>query len=309
MSLILFLSCTSSELTQRESIEWVELAHNGDLLSVRWVKSNTGLLKNQAHVRLNYFKAEQNPIEYSFHAPESEHIWAPNDIKIGPHELQKKEDLWTMQLHDDELNLRIENDSSGTSPCQFETKDWAVEIISLQAKDQGWLQSQKRSLSLQGDSFIIKHQGSKRALAPHRWLLLQASSLQLFYEDWNDFQYGCIRKNDQLIALSKDAVEWSDDGARIKTPELVLNITWRKELGAEDPYLHLLSGERWIAESSFPLNKVHWIQGYAQEESSAGFYPVIFRYQGSTPPKIKQRKTKPTFPNPPKSDSLKTQKE
>ena len=177
MSLILLLSCVSPELTQRESIEWVEMAHTGDLLSARWVRSNTGLLKNQSHLRLNYFKSKQNPIEYSFHAPESEQIWQEQNLQIGTHSLKNEDKQWKMNIHDDEFNLRLETNSTSKPSCQFESEDWSVEIISLQSKDNGWLQSQKRSISLQGESFLIKHKGHRKDSAPHRWLLIQSNQV------------------------------------------------------------------------------------------------------------------------------------
>jgi hypothetical protein len=68
-----------------------------------------------------------------------------------------------------------------------------------------------------------------------------------------------------------------------------------------------MAPERWIGNSQFPMNSIHWVQGYAQfENSSANFYPVIFRYQGSSPPEIKTRTTKPSFEPPSKPDNLPT---
>lgn len=306
MSLIVLclFSCSTQELTQRESLEWVEIAHNGDLLSIRWVQSNTGLLKNQAHIRLNYFKPEQNAIEYLFHAPESEQIWSEEKLQVGSHSLLSEADQWKMNIHDDDFNLRIETDPQLASRCQFQSEAWSVEVLSLHSRDQGWLQSQKRSISLQGESLLIKHKGHKKDESPHRWLLVQSSSLQIFYEDWGDFQYGCMKKDGQLITLSAENIFWMEHGVQLKTKDATFNILWRKNLGIEDPYQHLLWLERIAADSVYPLDPIHWIQGYAQEEASSHFYPVIFRYQGNSPPEIKQRKTKPTFPNSKKSDNF-----
>lgn len=306
MSLILlYLSCISPELTERTSIELVEMTHTGDLLSIRWVQTNTGLMKNQAHLKVNYFRAKQNPIEYSFHAPESEHVWNDTMLQFGVHTLEKQETQWLSNIHDNDFNIRLESVSVEASPCQFQTEDWSVEILSLRAEDKGWIQAQKRSVTLKGNSFLIKHHGNKVDSNPHRSLLLQSSDLQVYYEDWGEFQYGCARKNGILTPLSETNISWSDSGATLEIQDQKLNILWRKNLGIEDPYQHLISPERWIANSQFSLNSVHWIQGYAQfENSSANFYPLVFRYQGPSPPEIKARKTKPTFANPPKPDSL-----
>ena len=168
---IIFLQVCSgpanTAITWREQWELVILTEDGGLVDARITVANTGLLRNQGHLRANRWSATDSPILFALDGgPGDVDVSDTRDaVRVGSALLGRYEsgDNWTLRVSDDTANAIIHIDPGGPSVPLARDKDasgqWTMSAAMTHGSAHGWFTAGRRGGMFEGRAIAIQRGG------------------------------------------------------------------------------------------------------------------------------------------------------
>jgi len=160
ISLLTILACVPSELTNTESVELYVLNSDGSILDARFSVGNTGLLKGQGHLNLNWIPSTgiQSPFKRSSIDPYLSNPSEPMQVSVGTDSLIQRDDYWEFNVSSGEFDLRIQL-SDGHEGSGITSDNWSANAILVGATAAGSLRSRPSQAIVSGDAIVIRRGG------------------------------------------------------------------------------------------------------------------------------------------------------
>lgn len=262
--LILSLVGCSTLPTDRQSLEIVSTDQTGRLVVVRLTQSDTGWLKGTGHFKATIWNPEQNALEFWDHAPQSHVDWNDEQISIGPrHTLRINGGAWQLDSHFDEWNLRILGTCNAKRTDWTVSPTWSTQVLCPSMNNTGWTQSHEQSQLLTGSSMAVLHKGSD-VQTESQWFISSGSTLHLMVEATPGGVYGFVEtigEDGQWLSSPIEGLTETETGWQLETTNGALQIDNIELVGVEDPFQHIVSWERTLTQSLYPLHTISWRKG------------------------------------------------
>ena len=278
--LLLYLYGCSNLPTERQSLEFISTDQTGRLVVMRLTQSDTGWLKGTGHFKATIWNPGDTTLEFWDHAPKSHVDWNEQQISIGSrHMVQINETNWQLDSHFDEWNLRLLGICDAQPAQWMVTPDWSTQVLCPNMTNTGWTQSHEQSQLLNGSSIAVLHKGNELK-TDSQWFISTNSTLHLMIEMTPNGVFGymnTIDEDGQWHTHSILNVTQSDAIWQIKTSSGTVQIDDIQDIGVEDPFEHIASWERTLAQQYYPLNTITWRKGHGVWQDKP--FVVIIREQ------------------------------
>lgn len=264
--LLLYLYGCSNLPTDRQSLEFISADQTGRLVVMRLTQSDTGWLKGTGHFKATIWNPGENTLEFWDHAPQSHVDWTEQQISIGyRHTVQMTGTDWQLDSHFDEWNLRILGSCGAKPTAWMVTPEWSTQVLCPNMTNTGWIQSHEQSQLLNGASIAVLHKGNELE-TDSQWFISTNSTFHLMIEMTPNGVFGYFQTmddNGQWNSSSILSVTESKSTWEIKTSAGTIQIDDIQDIGVEDPFEHIASWERTLAQHYYPLHTIAWRKGHA----------------------------------------------
>ena len=256
--LIGLLAC--QELRHQDHWELVAINHDLSVLDVRMTQGNTGWLRGQGQVRLDWLFRRQTPVMFARDAlPEEVGSHGSGGLSIGPDSLSQAEDgSWSLSIRDDaaraELSLTPQYGGPAPVPWPEDPEAWTVSAPVVLGQLQGMFSAGSRSQLVDGRAVLTRRTG-------HAPPSLRGTERLAVYVLGDGITIGADQTGSQVISWAlvgdlafdaRDARLSRGDKGRLvldlrPTADLVAHVLPRQPRHVQTPWRHLHGLERWLA--------------------------------------------------------------
>ncbi len=252
------LAC--QELHHQDRWELVAINHDLSVLDARLTRSNTGWLRGQGQVRLDWLFRGQSPVMFARDGlPEEVEASDDQGLSIGPDSLSQADDgSWSLSVRDAaaRAELSLTPEIGGPAPATWpEGPDaWTVSAPVVLGQVQGMLAAGSRSQLVDGRAVLTRRTG-------HAPPSLRGEERLAVYVLGDGLTIGADQTGSQLISWAivgdlvfdaRDARLTHGEKGRLvldlrPTADLVAHVLPRQPRHVQSPWRHLHGLERWLA--------------------------------------------------------------
>ena len=249
----------NTAITWREQWELLILTEDGGLVDTRITVGNTGLFRNQGHLRANRWSATDSPIIFSLDGgPGDVDVSDTHDaVRVGTALLGRYEsgDNWTLRISDETANAIIHVDPGGPSvplATQLdETGQWSISSAISHGTAHGWFTAGRRGGMFEGRSIALQRGGDATPSARTASFVL-GTGISIGIAEQGDQRLAWARIGDIDIPMDDLQQTVDESGGHHldfrPAEDLVVHLRPAKVGGTMPQLDHLYGPEKMIAE-------------------------------------------------------------
>jgi hypothetical protein len=275
--LALLLGCTPGverRATWRETWELIACTDDGGLLDARVSIGNTGVLAGQGHLRLDRWRGDDSPVNFSrVAAPEASGVWPERDrVRVGPDRLAVERRGWTLRVNDDEASAVVHLEANGgPTPSEIRVAttggQWTQSVPLSSAGVTGWLEAGSRGGALGGHGMLTWRGGEGAPAWPRRAVyVFGGADTSIGFDQHGESRMTWGRLEGRDLVMDDAALSTNEDGTLVldlrPAEDLVLTMTARRTGGTTDPYANVSAVEKQAlrALGGPPVRRVYLLQ-------------------------------------------------
>ena len=273
----------------REHWELIACTDDGGLLDARVTVGNTGVLSGQGRVRMDRWRGEDSPVNFSrVAAPDDSGVWPERDrVRVGPDRLGVERRGWTLRINDEEATAVVHLEANGgPSPqdVQIPTPagNWTMSIPMASGDVTGWLEAGSRGGALGGNGVLTWRGGDGLPNWPRRAVYIMGggdTSVGFDTHDGGRIAWGRVSGRD--LVMDDATLKTGPDGGLVldlrPAEDIAFTLSPRTTGGSTEPFSGLSPVEQQVLRVAGgpPIRRVQLLRARAVGLGDPLYVPAV----------------------------------